>query len=181
MRQLKFRAWDKKKKKFVYNFILAPTTPDWSAFPYEKAKDLERYQNEIHEKIGDIDEDWKWKLVGFTTSEYSIFDWANYYGTMNYVVEQFINKVDKNNKDVFEGDLFKAQVLCTPDGLSSAHNITYWVDVICTVTYCEEHNAFMGKYKINKKKFGDHIISNREGYVSLPSSLEIIGNMHESK
>jgi len=52
MREIKFRAWDKRKREMTTNFVMAPTSPDWSPFPIEKAELIEKAQKEVRARYG---------------------------------------------------------------------------------------------------------------------------------
>lgn len=108
-RSFKFRAWDKNKKEMITNFVFAPTFPDWSGFPIERVEWLEKYQQIIGEKLGTIDDDYKLKLLEFVTSDYSLIDWANWYGINNYIITQFTGFLDINEKEIYEHDIVKVK------------------------------------------------------------------------
>ncbi len=73
MKEIKFRAWDKQENKMVGSFILAPTSPHWSAFPIETPDDMLKHDLRVYDlRHGD-------ELHG----DYSLVDWSNYYG-INY-------------------------------------------------------------------------------------------------
>ena len=93
----KFRAWDKKQKQMVTNFVIAPTSPGWSAFNFDSS-----LSDEI-EKI------YK-NLCGDTLAwagDYSVIDWGNWHGIEEYVIMQFTGLLDKHGNQVFEGDVLK--------------------------------------------------------------------------
>jgi len=94
----KFRAWDKKQKQMVTNFVIAPTSPGWSAFNFDSS-----LSDEI-EKI------YK-NLCGDTLAwagDYSVIDWGNWYGIEEYAIMQFTGLLDKNGNQVFEGDIVES-------------------------------------------------------------------------
>lgn len=91
-------------------------------------------------------------------------------------VGQFTGSQDIKDVDIYEGDTFKSQVCLSPDGVSSAHNQFYWIDVLCVVTFIE--GSFVGKWEIKDKKQFDCTF-NRFGYEALTMPL-IIGNIHQN-
>lgn len=94
-------------------------------------------------------------------------------------VGQFIGRKDVNDKHVFEGDKYKFQVLKSPDGISSAHNINYWIDVECEIVF--DNAEFCGRYEIKKYTCGDHVVSERVGMMPIPGSVEIIATIHDKE
>jgi hypothetical protein len=81
MRELKFRAYDKKRNEYTTNFIIAPTSPTWGAFPIEH-----------------IDKKTKKYLCD---GDYTLTDWSNVYGIIQYIVEQFIGCYDINKEEIY--------------------------------------------------------------------------------
>lgn len=103
-----------------------------------------------------------------------------------YPLMQFINRFDINGKEVFEGDIFKQEVLMVPDGGNRHNNGTYWITCVCVVVFDADESKFCGKYEFTRlnKKSSDIDYSkftNRRGFVALDSKIEVIGNIYENE
>lgn len=122
------------------------------------------YNLEIHGKRGGVIE------KDYEDLQYNNLIWKK--------EEQFVGCYDNNRKERYEGDIFKSQVCLSPDGLSSAHNIFYWIEVYCQIVF--KDSCFVGEWKIENKKINNYIFSNRLGFIELRDNQEDIGNIHSS-
>lgn len=99
-------------------------------------------------------------------------------GDCGWSIEQYTGLKDKNGKDeAYENDQFRTEINMSPDGISSAHNISFWIPVICTIVF--RNGSFVGKYEVVSHSEGKYNFTNRTGYVRIPTEIEIIGNIHE--
>ena len=98
----KYRAWDKIRKKMMYNFVLAPTSPTWGAFNYCGE---EKFDVSIQPKVlKKIPKDLR-LLVGY--GDYGVFDWADFTGLHDYEVMMCTMHKDLKGNEVWEGDRFQ--------------------------------------------------------------------------
>lgn len=54
MREVEFRAWDKRKKEMRTDFSMCPTVPTWSATINHAEEEINTLINEYYKKKGDI-------------------------------------------------------------------------------------------------------------------------------
>jgi len=103
----RFRAWDKKRKIFTNQFVLAPTSPTWGAFP------IENPDEKLVMDLRSFDE----RQGTFVYSDFTLTDWSNYYGLDEYVVLRYSSWKDRNGADICQGD-----ILDVPEGWSGDYN-----------------------------------------------------------
>jgi uncharacterized phage protein (TIGR01671 family) len=155
MREIKFRAWSNE-----YNQYLTPYGyPNGHSDLWLRCED-----GKIYDLQGNYEYD---EGVSISVVEME-----------NVTIEQYTGLKDKNGKDeAYENDQFRTEVNMSPDGISSAHNISFWIPVVCTIVF--RNGSFVGKYEIVSHSEGKYNFTNRKGYVKIPSDLELIGNIHE--
>lgn len=101
-------------------------------------------------------------------------------------IMQFINRFDIYGKEIYEGDIFKQEVLMIPDGGNRHNDGTYWIICVCVVVFDANESKFCGKYEFTRlnKKSSDIDYSkftNRSGFIALDSKIEVIGNIYENE
>lgn len=139
MRTIKFRVYDKEDKKYLYpdsqSFVIVPTRPSFGVtLSYENRRNPDN-----------IDED--------------CFDWADADLLMGrYELEQYTGLKDKNDQDIYEGDIVKES-----DGW--IHDVHWSEDEVGSCGCCVDE--FWGTGFVISKH-------------SDPSSCEVIGNIHEN-
>lgn len=110
---LKLKAWDKRKKEMVTNFVLAPTSPTWSGFPIETPQQIEDLIMAIHHEWTpgqNISPDLWAKVFEFISCDYTYTDWANMYGGENYEILLYSGMSDDKNEEIFEQDILKTNI-----------------------------------------------------------------------
>ena len=127
MREIKFRAWDKGLKEYIYNV----------------------------ESIG-----------VYASIEYDDYDFSDILIEERFEVEQYTGLKDKNNKEIYDGDIVESFV--HPE--IPIHYVVQWSDKF-NGWFCKNLNNPESDYKTVDIQLWVYIKNNQ---------FEVIGNIHEN-
>lgn len=157
---MKVRVWDKKKEQYTRNFALVTLANDLVAFPLEDSKEIARVQKIIRDNLSKLTPEDNLNIMPFYTSDYSLIDFANYYGIENYQIEYCSEVHSMEGRYFYENDVVEMSSVF--DGFDNEPITVYGVVRFIRGSFC---------------------FWNNEGWCESveikPNSVKVIGTTHD--
>lgn len=154
MREIKFRVWDKAEDRFLQDGYGTHAYNEWYL----------TFDGKVAAFFGEIGSDLverEYNLAAFDRKTNTLLKTED-----RFIIQQAIGIKDKNDKDIFEGDIVSFKV-------NVGDFVPQYVDEIGTVEYYERG----GFYKVVDNKHGDTIdVLDRFG-----RHYTVVGNIFENK